>query len=809
MEKEKEPETRKLHKALLVISVLALIALIVISTNLALYINFLLGNDIVVKMRIDNETLFLLNGQSQNITLLAQVSANPFCSAKCRILFEDLSQNLTLNSEEATIAASKPISKSYKISAEKFGSGIELYRLRTECANEQKPLCHGKDTPTQRSVLITMSYAPTAEQIALQGKIKEDIEGLKKTIELLEQTKNELSQMLQQQASVLDITQEKESLAKLQAQIGSHEIELGSLQRAWNAQDIERIESEFKTANQSVSKTHEELLRIFQASASVQEQYNRAAHELNESKELLEKARAAKTLSSKVHEDTSKAIDEFNIAVQKFNESKNITVKSQIASEQLELAKKIFEQIKKKQRQEALAIRLELDLKEMTLCKITKSCAQNFITLRNLSEPLELEASCSQEIEFSSNLKALNSSMNFTREGYPQLDEFWKNASSILEQEQNKIRKEIREQISGTTENEHLANIIFEDKPQPQSQIAEYNLTAALISSLLQKEQIYCVFKSQNINNTKDIPIALPKISSSEPVKIDITFDPQNPVCCVKGVCGDCCTHKSCAMQNYPIVFLNGHAFNKGVSAEYSLDSLNELQNAIEEQGYINAGTITLYTQKESANGLWGAMQSPVSIRASYYFDLFETPENYVIVQTKNQNIDTDAIRLKELLDTISLKTGKEKSIIIAHSMGGLVARRYMQLFGESKISRLILIGTPNSGITKTTHEYCTVLGTVDECNDMLEGSVFMQKLSAAPSLTIPVYSIVGTGCTMQGEDGDGIVLSKNARLNGAHNIILNGTCEGTNILHVQMLRLSKHPEIEGIIKEVLEERKK
>jgi uncharacterized alpha/beta hydrolase family protein len=197
----------------------------------------------------------------------------------------------------------------------------------------------------------------------------------------------------------------------------------------------------------------------------------------------------------------------------------------------------------------------------------------------------------------------------------------------------------------------------------------------------------------------------------------------------------------------------------------------------------------------------------PLTIRASYYFDVFKQPENYIIVQAKSENIDTYSIRLKELIDIIKHKTGKTKVNIMAFSMGGLVARRYIQIFGADSVNKLILIGTPNKGTVGRIKDICPLTGEKLECRDMDANSLFINKLNSEPLPKIPIYNIVGTGCIMKEGIGDGAVLEEKAILEGANNYIINGTCRSTVYpLHLDLRNLDLYPEVYDIIKKALKE---
>jgi triacylglycerol lipase len=62
-------------------------------------------------------------------------------------------------------------------------------------------------------------------------------------------------------------------------------------------------------------------------------------------------------------------------------------------------------------------------------------------------------------------------------------------------------------------------------------------------------------------------------------------------------------------------------------------------------------------------------------------------------------DISDVAVRLGELIDTVCEQTGYERVHIIGHSMGGLVARYYVQrLGGDRHVHTICTLGTPHSG---------------------------------------------------------------------------------------------------------------
>lgn len=98
-------------------------------------------------------------------------------------------------------------------------------------------------------------------------------------------------------------------------------------------------------------------------------------------------------------------------------------------------------------------------------------------------------------------------------------------------------------------------------------------------------------------------------------------------------------------------------------------------------------------------------------------------------------SIDSMALRLKRELDS-EVRGGRID--IVAHSMGGLVARSYLQrLGGERRVDRLITLGTPHRG----THAANFVPSAL--VRQLLPDSRFMRDLNALPAPTTRTTSIV------------------------------------------------------------------
>jgi hypothetical protein len=327
----------------------------------------------------------------------------------------------------------------------------------------------------------------------------------------------------------------------------------------------------------------------------------------------------------------------------------------------------------------------------------------------------------------------------------------------------------------------------------------------------LSYREAYCTPNSRvflNMSMLLPLQLTLPNVTST----LNTTLPENVPECCVFGACKPCCTDGVCAddAASYPVVFVHGHAFSGAASPEYSLGGyFSKIQQRLQEDGYIDAGIITPSSSlSEVQPGEWGVSGHPVSVRVTYYYNFYRDGEEYVLIPQKSENIETYAIRLKEMVELIKHHTGKKKVNIVAHSMGGLVARRYIQLFGEDSVNEVILVATPNRGITSTTLRLCPVLGESKECSDMAAGSVFMQKLNdpANQPKNVKVITIRGLGCEMGSKDGDGVATGDSVVLSFAHNYYLRGNCTDLfgSDFHTEILNVDKYPVVYEFISKEL-----
>lgn len=112
-------------------------------------------------------------------------------------------------------------------------------------------------------------------------------------------------------------------------------------------------------------------------------------------------------------------------------------------------------------------------------------------------------------------------------------------------------------------------------------------------------------------------------------------------------------------------------------------------------------------------------------------------------------------------IDAVLAETGAERVLLAGHSMGGLVARAYLQRCGNARAAGLVTLGTPHQGSQLAS------IGPGKNARQMRPGNPWLQNLAnpAAVLDTLAIYS-----------PHDNFVMPQsNSQLSGAANYPING----------------------------------
>jgi pimeloyl-ACP methyl ester carboxylesterase len=701
-----------------------------------LYVKFLLGHDIVLRLTPTQEFFELERNDVADVEFEMSITTNPFCMAKCSYRFKDISFNNVIEVKESSLRTLIPSKLSFPINASWLGKGQRLYRFRAECHNEKSFLCHTDEIPTSKTTLITLNHDINKEDKEIKKDIKPKLNSM---VESIEEYQGKILWMrylvkkLQEISNVNDLNQ---SVLQLNESTSNMISQIKELQTLWYQENYVSLKNDYDLfVSENLNNYFDDVEATEAFLIKNIDDYNLAIKRLDTIYDELLLIRNLSLDNLSIVSEINKLISAYKEVTEIFSQ-KTLSIEIKVSSvEKLNSDMNNVRSYKDELISKISNLKLKIYLGYNDLCNLTNNTAC-----------FDYNSTSNNILEICQDLKSLHDYYN----------------------------KSINDSYNKT--------LLLPEK--------------CLISNITSN---FTLEKKEFVPFSGDVNVLL--------FNLNVSFDEQDSKCCIFNKCETCCDSDSCNKDEYyPIIFLHGHAFNKDVEADYSLEGFNELQSKLESSGYLDGGSVSLYTDQKFIKGNWGRVPMPISLKATYYLDIFFDTGNYVLVETKSENVDTYAIRLKELIDTIKYRTAKDKVKIIAHSMGGLVSRRYLQVFGSDSVHSLLMIGTPNKGIEGNVADICSLVGEDLECRDMSKNSLFLNKLNRDPLPDIPIWIIVGSGCDMSGKDGDGIVLKESAYIESATNKFIEGTCKGITHLHTEMLDPMKYPDVLEIITEFLEE---
>lgn len=99
-------------------------------------------------------------------------------------------------------------------------------------------------------------------------------------------------------------------------------------------------------------------------------------------------------------------------------------------------------------------------------------------------------------------------------------------------------------------------------------------------------------------------------------------------------------------------------------------------------------------------------------------------------------SIELFAEQAEAAIERIVRATGAARVMIVAHSMGGLVARAHARRYGTSRVARIVTIGTPHHGSLEAWLSMGTSLA------QLRPGSAWLAELDREPLPAVPIVSI-------------------------------------------------------------------
>jgi pimeloyl-ACP methyl ester carboxylesterase len=180
------------------------------------------------------------------------------------------------------------------------------------------------------------------------------------------------------------------------------------------------------------------------------------------------------------------------------------------------------------------------------------------------------------------------------------------------------------------------------------------------------------------------------------------------------------CSNDKCQTYSskYPIILV--HGFQLAITQEGNSEGFDSFQKELEKDEIAhNKGII--YSKLNMTLCDPGSWSKPISVRFEYYNR-----------GDGDKPIEYYAKELNDAINVILQCTGSDKVTIVAHSMGGLVARNYINMYSSDKVDKLITLGTPHYGATIS---YTSLGGlgcdTINKFNKSVDACIQIQQLSA------------------------------------------------------------------------------
>ena len=773
---------------------------------LILFIQFISASGLALTIEVSPSTLNLNHGESEKVRFTVSNNQN-YCPIKCDWEIYEVTGGVKKKQGNVEVKAGQDFFTEIEFIAPskeaKQESGVTEYEFRVSCQEKEGWYnfwyCNGEDSDNEKAYLV-MNIDLTEEEKQARDYIRPKLEEIKNNLKNIEQKDVNLKAKLNGLPKNILIEDLKNSLEEYYSSFVKYK---GSYEKINDLQGklyFIEAKNELNYASfdylDTLVQNYENLEENIEARIVL---HNRVSDELNKLGEkntkLSELCDIAKCTNS-VGIEINNLIGNFKGG--SFDSYKYI--EGRISSLNIQLDSMI-----KKAEEEINEINKEgikfLEKEEKEICGKYGICLENIATNNNR--------------EICNNLKLLKTKVS--NENSKRLNEYEK---LKLEKEQQNTEEPKKEENVGFFQG--IINFflgifgLLSDKPITGSTIKE--------PTNIELSRNANNYLSKNCGNVKDYEIeTIQGVENIDP-NIDVSseikdIEKKENICCVFGKCEKCCEGNECYEheESYPLIFLHGHALSVFSSTEYSLDSFNKIINKLSEEGFRNGGII-LPNLPESyyTGGEWGKVRVPIVLKTTYYYNVYNEEGKLINKPSKIESINTYSERLGDIIEIVKKRSNRKKVNIIAHSMGGLVARNYIKNYGgEDSINKLIMIGTPNHGVYGQVDSWCDVplLGAHVECRQMASDSSFINSLNSDDETygDVEYYTIAGSGCFEPSIDGDGISRVESVKLDGANNVVIKKAHnECANILdrdlHSNLLDPDLYPQTYDYIKEFLKE---
>lgn len=814
--------------------VVIIVAIVLILIFLILFrINFMVGEQLRITLSPEYSEVKTTSPGSVPFEVDMHLYNKFVCDAECTYTLSDASHDIILDNGTFNSKAYKSKSYSVNIPLEDYGYGTNIYLYRLECKNIKTALCPSGDDLLVRKSLLAVTYTPSNEQLSA-------LDFSKKNYALISENIVNASRFIGAEEDVINsmatsaVSFDSARYYALKSERDSLYDTINGLMSLWKNNDYISTKA-FMADTGLVSRSATLLSNVMQYNAylaTIINNHNELLLELNSVHSTLEEYRKILSyniliMNPSTHKSVLNTLNDGNALITTFNgPTYNYSVLygdvMRLKGTEINLNKVIINNTQSELSEDYPSLyvfshilcMLNVTPNTSTNINTKNFCDYNYaLNIDNLSDAsIKLANVCDYSSHILSSISALNNFGNDSMETlllqYKLLIDYGSlydntGRSPVWTLYTNYLRNSLKE----------LYNI-----DNPETLLSEYVFNKSVITfntNNLLLSDIYLIKASCYNSTATSIPTVTVITAKYCPLPVfDASYNTTDthllappevvPQCCMYGKCQSC----EKTSEKNPLILLHGHSFNQDTHAYQSIEIFNSFERALRnDRLYYSTGV--LVKNENSTGGILGHYYIPVVSKPTYYLETYNNLLGLTVSESKTGNIDTYALRLKESIDYTMYVTGSTKVDIVAHSMGGLVVRRYMQIFGTQNLGTVILIASPNNGISDKAYSLCKIFGASNECEDMRTDAIFIKKLndfSSQPDIK-NLYLIVGRGCDTNGIDGDGVVSVNSSLITTVPDsrvLYVNGTCSGTTLLHNELLNVDEYPEVYAFVKSKL-----
>ncbi len=274
------------------------------------------------------------------------------------------------------------------------------------------------------------------------------------------------------------------------------------------------------------------------------------------------------------------------------------------------------------------------------------------------------------------------------------------------------------------------------------------------------------------------------------------------------------------ATQPYPLLFV--HGFCGSVEAWTTMTTALRMGNPSRygttvSRVYFDTNEVWLH-EGTTARRARDVFPAPDPTRRIFAIEFRGLTGSFEPLDVAQVPIAAKAIELKQVIDEIKRITGQSKVIVVGHSMGGLVARWYIERGAgtrgyESDVAALATIDTPHLGASVATFTPfdaftdCLLLPSVNKA-ELIPGSATLTTLNTTPwRVDTPAASIASWQSEFPNVKTDAVVdynsqnlLSVYPQLAGTSVFLLDNPISLGPFRTILHILVHQHPQTIGLV---------